>query len=270
MNVRAYKLFGKSELAHIRTQVLTIAQQWAKSWAAEECAPIISGCQDAYFVCDTDPRLKWHISSSDEVRQWAAILQDVGEIHVISNVLGVPTTKGNGYAGKEVAGTSMAAALTRKFLQDLTERIIKQAPLQREKPPHCHSHIVEGLPADTWTRGSGALVLEISLNDLTIMLVMSSDLANNYLRGMANPANLKASTTITAPMKAINHLRVGLQARLGNATLSLRELRNLAAGDVIRLDAKLAKPIRIVLNKRDVCGGYLGAYQGNKAVLLKS
>ena len=268
MKARTYKLFAQSELAHIQSRLSDIARQWTKSWIMEEHIPAmtVTACEHAHAIHERHQHqdFKWHLATSSE-RHWVAITQGDDGAHGVSNILSGRLIGGNGYNNHD---SVLAVNLTQKFLHDLAESVIKQAPCNLGKNAHSHSDSAESLPAETWAYGSGAICAEISMRGMTIVLIISPELTSNYL---SIPALVSKTSRPLTPLKqAIGPVRIELEAGIGSATLSLGELRHMAVGDVIRLDTRLAQPIQVSLNRQIACAGFLGAHRGNKAVLLKS
>jgi flagellar motor switch/type III secretory pathway protein FliN len=73
----------------------------------------------------------------------------------------------------------------------------------------------------------------------------AAPLAAIYRRGLPRPA--AASRPLDDRLKALAGSQVRLEATLGEAVITLPELRAMAPGDVLRLDRKLTDPGRLHL-----------------------
>jgi flagellar motor switch/type III secretory pathway protein FliN len=266
MKTRAYKLFAKSELTHMRSRLEDIVRQWAKSWITDVRLPAVtvSACEDAHAIHDIHQDFKWHLATASE-HQWVAVTLGDDDVHSASRMLMGLQAAGNGHSNHD---TALTVGLTKKFLCDLAESVTRQAPCNLDKNVRSRHDSAENLPVETWTHGSGAMCIVISLRSMTIVMIISSDLVSSYLSSLGSLA--KTAASLASMKQAIGSAPIELEVGIGNAALSLRELRNMTIGDVIRLDTKLAQPVQVFLNKQCACTGFLGSYRGKKAVLLKS
>lgn len=266
MKVRAYKIFSNNELTQIQSRLGDIVRQWTKSWVSEEYVPVVTvtAFEHAHAMHDSHQDYKWCMTTTSE-RQWVAVMLGDDGIHGLENFLSGRLNGSNGFYHQS---SVLAGKLARKLMHDLADSVIKQAPCNLGKNVRSHADSTDSLSQETWARGSGAIYVEISLRGMTIVLIISAELTSGYLPSAGTVS--KSSTPLTPIKKAIGPVKIDLEVDIGSAMLTLGELRNMVAGDVIRLDAKLAQPVQVLLNKRITCAGFLGAHRGNKAVLLKS
>ncbi|MBI1846045.1 MAG: flagellar motor switch protein FliM [Candidatus Rokubacteria bacterium] len=80
-----------------------------------------------------------------------------------------------------------------------------------------------------------------------------------------------ATTTATPEARAfmlseISHSSIGLRAFLGHARLTVRDLLNLRPGQLIRIDAKAERPVRVEINKVAKFVGRPGTHRTRLAV----
>jgi len=104
--------------------------------------------------------------------------------------------------------------------------------------------------------------------DASIELELGVRQALQLLSAPQPPAELPPATPIR---EVLGGLPVSIEARLGTAVLTLGELKNLEAGDLIRLDTHLEQPadLRLLAGKRKVEFGTAHIKQSNGAFSLE-
>ena len=89
----------------------------------------------------------------------------------------------------------------------------------------------------------------------------------------AMDASKAATGASTQPLVSLDSaifkdVRVALQARVGQATLSVQDLLALKSGDILKLDLKVNEPIELLLNSALVARGEIVAVDDHFAIRI--
>jgi flagellar motor switch protein FliM len=105
------------------------------------------------------------------------------------------------------------------------------------------------------------------LKSVDFVIVLNPVAAQRY---MARASKRVSPPVDIVPLKrALVQQSVVLNVFAGSAELTLTELRALGVGDVIRLDRQVAAPLVVGVDEGStVCGAYLGAMQGCRAIQI--
>jgi flagellar motor switch protein FliN len=68
-------------------------------------------------------------------------------------------------------------------------------------------------------------------------------------------------------MASIKPSPVTIDTRLGQASVRIKDIAELKAGDVIVLGRSIDEPLEVFINGRQLCMGQLAAYEGQYAVV---
>jgi len=241
MRARPYKLFGAHERAALVELVEQRFARWAREWLPAQPAPRLE-CFAALPAASGE----WIAAGSGG--EWWAIGAAAGEIDALAAAL----------CGRDArAGRSaLAAQAARAAAAELAAALAgaNAAPLEGATPPP---------PA----RGSAGVSALAVVGDARLRLASSAEWT---LRALKERLPAPPPARLTGWRQAIAPLPVGLRVVAGWAELELGELRGLEVGDVITLDARLERPMRVELGASGapVCSARLGLREGRRAASL--
>ena len=82
------------------------------------------------------------------------------------------------------------------------------------------------------------------------------------------PRDGQGDNLLTSPLNAIEHVKVKLTVRIGEAEISIGELNHMKEDHVLRLDNLVDEPVDILLEGRVVARGQLVAVDDNFGVRI--
>jgi flagellar motor switch/type III secretory pathway protein FliN len=164
----------------------------------------------------------------------------------------------------DAAAEPHADSLTGKLEQEVAQTLLSElcAPLSRE-PVRVARLAAEALP--DWSRAARAWTLKAkSGNGRGFTLLASAATVETMAPARALPAAL----SLVGLADAIGENTVTLRAEVGETSLSLTELADLALDDVLVLDQHLAEPVTLVSPESGaaVAAGNLGRAGARRAV----
>jgi flagellar motor switch/type III secretory pathway protein FliN len=264
MQFTDYKLYTKKELAHIKGRLESIIGRWVASWLTvgqDQIAVEVGACEHHFSDDNECWSYPWNVATTSD-SDWVATLSADKVANALISSL-AETRLDAGDSGK--TDLLLASSLAQVMSIDLAESVMEDRSRFAENATRVR-HDIKMLPRKIWWRGSGAIYAGIAISDEKITVIISPGIARGYLTNLSlNPRESKPLAKIT---DALGHVKVKLEVAAGAADLSLGELNSLSIGDVIKLDAKLDRPVRVLLGKQKICSAFLGARKGSKAVLL--
>lgn len=261
MQFAYYKLYTKKELAHIKGRLESIIGQWAASWLTigqDQIAVEVDACEHHFSEDDECRCSPWNVATTAD-SDWVATASDDKPANALMQILA-----GNRLDVGETDSV-LASSLAQLLMRDLTESVIGIGS-RNTGNANLVRHDIKILPWQTWRHGTDALHAGITVSGEKMSIIISPGIARSYLANL--PLNPRESKPLAKINDAIGHVVVQLEVAAGTADLSLRELNSLSIGDVIKLDAKLDRPVRVLLGKQKICSAFLGARKGKKAVIL--
>ena len=115
-------------------------------------------------------------------------------------------------------------------------------------------------------RGSGAFLVRLVINGLAVECLMGPRVAANIL---GSPTISRTRAKLPTLREAMTKQRIALRAELGSTTLTIGDIKQLAAGDVVALDRSFAqKMILRAPSGKVLAHADLGALQGKKALRI--
>jgi hypothetical protein len=159
------------------------------------------------------------------------------------------------------ADSGFVLGIAHKACEDLIYTVVTILGLE-------HAELVEPdaplkVPADLLCKGSGALEMSVSVAGKSLWF-LAADLAARHrpLRALARPA-----------CRPLSHAAAGqpvhLRVEVGAANVPIGVLRTLGIGDVIRLEASLDDPMRVVVVEGSgACEAQLCTADGQRAIEL--
>ena len=266
MPIWAYKLFTKNELTHIQSQLDGAVRLWAASWFVLSDHGLTTAVDTGHHFHSenaTAVDAAWDVLATSDV-QWVAVRSAGKSCNAIQGVLTGTSTETTETCDD---ASVMAEELVSRLLLDLAGHAMDRALGRVGQPVSRESH-KRTLPEYVWRYGSGAIHVEVGIQQWTISLILSPEIVDHCLSSLTL-ARRELGPLITIN-KAISPTKVNLEVAAGTAELSIGELRSISVGDVIRLKTKLDQPVAVMLGKEKLCSAFLGAYKGKKAVLLTS
>ena len=240
MRARPYKLFGAHERAALRELIEQRFARWARDWLPAQPAPRLE-C----FVPGGHAAGEWIAAGTEG--QWWAIQTD---LDALARAI---------YAQQAHATRStLAAQAARAALQELAAVLAGN-----------NAVALEGAAPPPPARGSAGVSALATLGEARLRLASSDEWT---LRALKERLPAPPPARLAGRRQAIAALPVGLRVVAGCAELELGELRGLARGDVITLDARLERPMRVELGAGGVplCAARLGLREGRRAISLTS
>lgn len=257
MNARRFRLYGDSEIARITQGLQSAVDGWAEEWLVS-VRPQVQVDRNSYAV--TDPAWQWRATDTTDVSaNGIAVGCQANWIRAVKLLLtGIPD-------GGDPAG-GIAPGVGDALLTALIDTVAGVSG--RVATPSSRLVPMPVLDADLSRPGSGCLGAEVVLTaGATLRLVLWPELLERWLGDM--PAGLPHDLPLVPVQQGLEVQSVTLEVIAGSAELSLTELQSLAAGDVIRLDRRLADPLAVLFDgEQQVAAGHLGALQGRRSVQL--
>jgi flagellar motor switch/type III secretory pathway protein FliN len=172
--------------------------------------------------------------------------------------------EGAGVQPMNAAGVHAADSLTEKLEQDVAQTLLTELCVPASREPVRAAR----LPADAlsdWSREARAwtLAVEAGTGRGFTLLVSAA-----RLEMLAPARGMPTSQKLAALRDAIGENTVMLRAEVGETSMSLSELADLALDDVLVLDQHLAEPVTLVspVSGSPVAAGNLGRAGARRAV----
>jgi hypothetical protein len=250
MDWRPFKLLNASERNWLARNARAALGEWLAAWLPATVA-------DAVRCIDTSQRATTRLAA--EPPRW------LGFTHrdaTLSIALGADFEP---WLAKSLLGADRRSALaddvTLAALTDLAGRLLDAgaaAPALAQQPPAGHC----------WQRGSGAAIVEAYLGEHVLALVGSPAWVAQQLAARPR-AKVPARPEPADPRQCLGGARLSLQAWAGSASVEIGVLQTLAAGDVIRLDARIDQPLQIRVQGCETGRrAWLGSAEGRRALQL--
>jgi len=241
MTAYPWRPLGPTDLDQLRRLVRTTLEEWEQRWFGRETLTVSEGTYLPDSAMAPNPGQGRHAAIGLRIDEASARA-------LCQAALNTETSPAHELA-RQVIGTLRAAIST-----DLEEILRQHLGGRTPSPP--------GLP------GIARFRLCTPGGDVSIELELGVRQALQLLSGTQPPAALPPSTPVR---EALGELPVSIEARLGTAVLTLGELKNLEAGDIIRLDTHLEHPadLRLLAGKRKVELGTAHIKQSNGAFSLE-
>jgi len=257
MNARPLSLLGESDLLRARQAAAQALEEWRAVWGL--------GAQGAQIACVRawESAERTRVFDEDWTRWecdgwgWAAAAPTL--VSRIQEAL-----FGRSEPGAPERGAPLALELGDRAVDDLIVRLLGKGapPAVRERAGGPAPEI----PASVFKHGSGAVVLDIGIDEGQVRVVARCGAARvssapQARTGMQSPGESHA---------ALHALPVTLEAELGELELDLSTLQSLEAGDVVRLTTRIDEPLRLSApGGSTVCFGDFGTQEGFRALSLR-
>lgn len=248
MAARPYKLFGTRERTLLRELLEQRLGDWARGWLPGrsalrvECVPAVEAA--ARFA---DRNAADWLTFEGTAGEWWAIAAGESAIDTLAAAL---CGGGDGPPGR----SAIVAEAALSALEDLAAALLgAQVSRMRSAPP-----LLFGA-------GSASIAATVAAGEASLALVSS---AQWTLRALRERLPAPPPARLVARRQAIAARPVALRVVAGWAELELSELRRLETGDLIALDARIDRPLSLVLGDAPLCGARLGVRDGQRAVTL--
>jgi hypothetical protein len=247
MNVKPFNLLGRNEHDCLVQHGVRTLESWRDEWLVgelvvsaeiEQTLPPIRA--DAWSKCF---RVGAHALRLTLHGGWEASLS--------AALLGVSS----GDEAEAMEAESLALGTIDRCLRALAASLLPGGSPLLETPP---SEFVEEGAVGIRCKFSSGLVLTFVLSAESIEQLLMSKLPVARALGGLTPRK-----------EAIGNETLALHVVLGEAEISLEELRTLAPGDVVRVDRRIGDPLAVQLdNGRTVAGAHLGIKGDHRAIQL--
>lgn len=239
--MRPFRLFGSRQLAALQLEAGRLVGGWAADWLGDGPAELTVHAATA--PAQPGPWLSMHggrgaafVARADGAIE-AAIFGEVAR--------GQPS--------------ALAAEVGDAALADLLRRCLDAAegttPASDAPSP------------ELWRRGAGALCVRRQGRAGTLELLLDAEITQRWLA--RHPAPARAPAALQPLRPAIGSARVRVEASVGGAEIDIATLQSLVVGDVLLLDHRIDRPVRLgVAGRPATQGGHLGCADGRRALQL--
>ena len=249
MFVRRFKLYKPSELDQLGEALCSSLQTFSADWLTIQS------------ICATPTNVDDPVNEEDGDDVYSDTYW-----RVISESLAIARNSESGFARMLLPADESPGSVA----EELRERVLLTylGSLSAALDP-AGSEEQEAAPIDckrSLYKGSGAFLVRLRINGLSVEILMGPRIAVNIL----------GSPTISGPRPQLPTLReamtdqcVSLRAELGSTTLTIGDIKQLAAGDVVALDRSFAQKMILRASSGKVLAhADLGALQGKKALRI--
>lgn len=99
-------------------------------------------------------------------------------------------------------------------------------------------------------------------------VAMLETVIGKFTQSSYSASKTPAPEATFALLETLSHVRLPISAELGKVAARVSDLMNLAAGDVLRTDHRVEKPVKILIGKTAKFAGQLAALEGRKIVQI--
>lgn len=261
MHWRPFKLLNASERRWLAEVLARTVGDWLAHWLPGESAGPAHCCaasERATTILADDP-VRW-VGSTLFDGTYVAVAAN-GELWPAMAEKLFGTTAGA--AGPQAGGAKgiVDEVIARAF-GDLAQRLVAPAGAGAPAP------FSWAPPDDAWQRGSGAAIVEFSVIGRCIALLLSAPHAAHLLTRRERSLRSGAAA-LTDRRQWIGAKSAQVRVWLGEASIELGVLQTLAVGDVVRLDARIDRPLPLTVEGQATGQrAFLGCLQGKRAVQL--
>ena len=267
MNSYLFRIYTAAELERISGGLHLLLGEWVQNWYGSDATTLavrnVMGYEDdlanglvaAIDAAESAPRALRHIIP----------IQQRGEQGpaFLSNMAPKPCRQDQDFAFDTVMADRLAVFLQQAAFDDLlalsTEQASNDAQWHFNAGTGTAQRVVRKL-----RRGSGWCVANLTRGETVLSLLVSPALVNNWV-SRPKPSTQGGLPRVRA---LLADQSVTVQANLGSTTLTIGDIRQLAVGDVVRLDASVDAPVQLIASGQRVAEGLLGSFEGSKAISL--
>lgn len=257
MAVSEYRLLNRTDRRAVADALRVVVRRWQDEWWPGDGGVEI----DARAYPDTlvPAAYRWFGAIVHETGAYVGIAEGATNAFACA-LAGHPTI------AAEATGGSTASDLVRASVEALVIGILRGNG--RGDDPRGIRWERSGPAPGEGAHTQGWIVARCKLDNTEFVLVLNPAAGRNYLAPALKRRNRQLGDIF--PLRtALAQKPVVLRVYAGAAELSLPELGMLSAGDVIRLDRRVAVPLEVDIGAgATLCGAYLGLVDGRKAVQL--
>jgi hypothetical protein len=266
VSAHPFRIHAPAALARLASALRERAEAWLAEWFGDRHLEIVLRNVEG----SDDPLLRALPALGDDALvlggQREAFLVVLGEHGDGLALLRSLLTAGQGALLPGEAGASLAGRLERgvaeRALQSLYERLSDSSAVvpARDLPSLRASPDVRRI----FRRGSGWTVLDLVRDGRVLPVLLGPELLQALLPGRITPrrGDLPRARAVLAAQ------RISLRAYLGNTTLTVGQVKDLAVGDVVKLDQRFDARVRVGTADRQLAQGQLGVSGGRRALRL--
>ncbi len=250
MRFLPFRLLNASEREHLAALAERTFGEWGAAW--------MSGATGAIAAAATAAEVRAELAGDSG---WLSCAGAEGAVYLARHEAAAQAICG-ALAGdartRMPAAATAAATLVQDALHDLIERFAGPGARFGSEAP----------PADAWRHASGSACVElVAVEGATLTLIGDAD----WVRAATAPVRKPtiAMPRLANPQSGIGALPVEIRVWLGNADIDLAALQSLCVNDVVVLDSRIDRPLRITVDGRDTGPrAVLGSSGEHKAVRL--
>ncbi|AXQ28066.1 FliM/FliN family flagellar motor switch protein [Solimonas sp. K1W22B-7] len=246
--MKPFRLLKASELRQLERRAAQAGATWAARWELHVSGPLIWTATDAGETQVAPDAVRHHAVDCGDGLQAAVELPAGGDAVLAALALG---------QSAQESGHAVASELALLCLADCFAEVTGLAEVR----------LLPGAVAQP-SRGSGAALLCCRLEGRplgALLLPLTLLQRMGLVAAAASPAPPAALGYRAA---AVTTARLSLSATLADTSLTIKDLREIAVGDVVMLNHSLETPLTLRLGGRPAGRGYPGIQGGNLAVEL--
>lgn len=259
--VNEYRLYGKSDLAVIRSSCEERFNSWSDDWLAtpgQASIELLNESFDMEIFAEEDKlafyrgdKEQWCIVRGiDSIKKdWASLLFHVANDFIPRN---------------HIEKSSLGPDVAIKAVEDLAIRmtsgsnVLETQMTKEELIPLVKQSLIPGRQA---------AIARFDFKDLTIEIILSADLLLNLFHSISKDhKDTGRKHDLALFTNSLGNQSITGKVYVGRAELTLHDMSTLQVGDVIRLDNAVSMPPKFVVDCENLSfSGYLGKLTDSKA-----
>ncbi len=251
MRAHPYRLIGKRLERALLRELEPILQDWAEAWLPQGVTASLISLTSLSDYCQAEtevlasPMVCWVDDNWCGVSSCADMLR-----------LGFVLANSEKQVLDPQDSSPLLMEVARNAMIELARRILSGSLSAYDSI--AFSVTKEALPLGAKQRGSGAIVVKITINGLSFDFFVSPATVERYLKTIESPALPKRPELDSFPT-ALGQQTLRAKFSLGSADLSLKDLATIRIGDVVMLDKRFDEPAAMCVNENSgACEGFIG------------
>jgi flagellar motor switch/type III secretory pathway protein FliN len=257
MNVRPFRLYGRGELDMLRTRIDDALRNWSRQWFDADLSFNSRVCNAAEAGSSG---LSWHRATLNQEH-----LHYAASLHFARHL-----AQQQGWSGGSKAASASWESAVAEAVATVPVHVLKYHDID------VHLLDISQIASQTspaqWAPewevfGSGVVIYEASFGGETLSLALAADAAEKLLAQKREEADKIA---LSERDSCIDQGRLHIEVVAGEAEISVSDLVQLGAGQVIVLDTAAGAPLKVrrAEDGRDMGKAYLAVNAGCKAIQL--
>ncbi len=262
MEEMPFRLYGESYMGSLRGNISEIVKQWVKEWVSINGESTLAGVNVSTdlnsIINDKEMNIRTLRYEKSEVYIFSSLI-------VLNELLAYITDIG--LYESSISQSKISESIVHECLKDLCLKFINDDKVNSREHQIFKSEFNEEI-----TKNPGHILIKISLRKGDINFILPALIVE---KACPLPEERNRQKDKLQPIRNCKiEGTVALNLTVGSAVLDYGTVSNLSAGDVIRLDSEIDKPLSVkTKDNLYVCSAYLGKRNSKKAakvVLNKS